>query len=149
MKSNLIPSTPVPESSSFLPYRQPFYQFILHLSEIFHSYASNSICTSFCVCVYASNMLKSPGCFHLVSFVIVHFGNYSLFSTAAEYFFAWLGLRSFLQFPLWASMVLLICCYCNKDSRNNRSTGVRLLASFSLETLFSLAWHDTVLSCLF
>ena len=101
------------------------------------------------VCVYASNMLKSPGCFHLVSFVIVHFGNYSLFSTAAEYFFVWLGLRLFLQFPLWASTVLFICCYYNKDSRNNLSTGVRLLASFSLETLFSLAWHDTVLSFLF
>ena len=146
MKSNLIPSTPVPESSSFLPYRQPFYQFILHLSEIFNSYASNSICTSFCVC--ASNMLKSLGCFHLVDFVIVHFGNYSLFSTTAGYFFVWLGLRLFLQSSIWASAVLLIYCYYNKDSRNSLSAGVRLLASFSFVTILSLAWPDTVLSCL-
>ena len=100
----------------------------------------------FCVC--ASNMLKSLGCFHLVNFVIVHFGNYSLFSTTAGYFFVWLGLRLFLQSSIWASAVLLIYCYYNKDSRNSLSAGVRLLASFSFETILSLAWPDTVLSCL-
>ena len=50
-----------------------------------------------CVCVCVTNMLKSLSCFHLVNFVIVHFGNYFLFSTAAEYFFVWLDLRLFLQ----------------------------------------------------
>ena len=43
--------------------------------------------------------------------------------------------------------MLLIYCYYNKDSRNSLSAGVRLLASFSFETILSLAWPDTVLSC--
>lgn len=82
-------------------------------------------------------MLKSLGCFHLVNFVIVHFGNHSAFLQLQRIpLYGWAS-GYFFSLPLWASMMLLIYCHYNRHTRNTRSAGVRLFVSFPLKP-FSL-----------
>lgn len=144
IRSKLIPSTPVPESSSSLPIDN-------NLGSVFCillKYSVHILVIPYVLLpLFGTNNMKEPCCFYLVNSVIAPFGNHSFFSTAVEYSFVRTD-PNFFSLPWWASRLLLIYCNHNSDSMNNLNISIRLLVSFPLETLSALDFHDTVLSYL-